>query len=257
MVPVTIAVATATAVRWEILGRSAVFAVVGPGHHPVVTRPLVTYQGYSGSAIVSADGRTLVVGPYGLECGSTVTVVAREGVAKVGLFLQYTPARQCNPGEGAMAQVTAQRIRLHTPLGDRNLVDGETGTAIAYLSAGLILRPTSIPAGFRQIGLLPWMSASLDPRGARSAACTQIYQARNGLNEFEILQSAAGLQLPGSSWVPITVRGFPGRATADVISWHEHGLNDAIWGPFGTSELVAIADSALSPGLPPTISRGS
>jgi hypothetical protein len=84
---------------------AAVVAAASPGRHLAVTHPLVTYQGYAGTAIISADGRTLVVGPYGLDCGSRVTVVALEGVAKVALFLQYTPAGHCNPGEGAMPLV--------------------------------------------------------------------------------------------------------------------------------------------------------
>jgi hypothetical protein len=38
----------------------------------------VSRQGYSGSAIVSADGRVLTAGPYALSCPATVTVLARE-----------------------------------------------------------------------------------------------------------------------------------------------------------------------------------
>ena len=49
----------------------------------------VSRQGYSGSAVVSADGRRLTVGPYGLSCSATVTVVAQESTRRVALFVQY------------------------------------------------------------------------------------------------------------------------------------------------------------------------
>jgi hypothetical protein len=174
--------------------------------------------------------------------------VARESRARVALFVRYAAGgHPCRPGEGAVGLVPAQHISLRAPLGHRKLVDGATGTATAWISARLILRPRSIPAGYRSRGLMPWLSSSLYPRGVRSAACMQTYQLENGPDEFAIIQSAAGLQLhhPGG-WTPIRVRGHPGRAAAGVITWREQGLTDSISASGGltTSELVAIADSA-------------
>lgn len=141
----------------------------------------VSLQGYSGTAIVSAGGRMLIVGPYGLAWGATVTAVARESRARVALFLQYVSGGStCGPGEGAMGLMPAQRILLRAPLGHRKLVDGETGTATPWLSARLILRPRLIPVGYWSTGLLPWMSSSLYTGGVRSAARMQIYQVRSG-----------------------------------------------------------------------------
>lgn len=213
-------------------------------------QPQVSLQGYRGTAIVSADGRTLIVGPYGRACGGTVTAIARESRVQVSLFLRYVwggPA--CRPGEGALALVPAQRIRLHAPLGRRKLVDGETATATPWLSARLILRPRLIPAGFRSVGLLPWISSSLYTGGARPAACIQIYQLRNSPEEFEIIQSAVGLRpRHGGEWKPVWVRGHPGRAAAGMVTWREHGLTDLISASNGlsTSQLITIANSAAT-----------
>lgn len=230
---------------------AAVFVVVVSGgcagHAPV------SLQGYSGTAIVSDDGRTLIVGPYGLECGGTVSVVARESRARVDLFLQYVPGGSaCVPGEGAMAMVPEQRIRLHAPLGHRKLADGQTGKATPWLSARLVLRPRLIPVGYLSGGLLPWISSSLYAGGVRPAACMQIYRVRNfralsGADEFAIIQSAAGLQLqPSGGWKPIRVRGHPGQAAPGMITWREQGLTDLISTGAGwtTSKLIAIANSA-------------
>lgn len=208
----------------------------------------VFYQGYSRTAIVSADGRRLIVGPYGLACGDKVTAVARESRTRVALFVRYVPGgHACGPGEGALAIVPAQLIRLRSPLGHRMLVDGKTGVATPWLSARLILRPRVIPVGYRSTGVLPWMSSSLDKGSARNAACMQIYQVRNGSEQFGIVQSAAGLRLQrGRGWRPVLVRGHPGRAAAGMITWREHGLTDLIWaiGRLTASRLIAIANSA-------------
>jgi hypothetical protein len=212
-------------------------------------REIVTYQGYSGTAIVSADGRVLTIGPYGQRCGATVTAVARESRAQVALFLQYATGPTCGPGEGSMAIVPAQRIRLRASLGHRKLVNGATRTATPSLSAKLILQPRFIPAGFRSRGPMPWMGGDLYARDGQSAACTQTYKALHGPDEFSIVQSSAGLQLPYSGWTPIRVRGLPGRAVRGVITWREQGLTDAILGSLDmtTAQLVAIADSAPGP----------
>jgi hypothetical protein len=208
----------------------------------------VLLQGFGGTAIVSADGRTLTVGPYGGMCGDTVTAVARESRTTVALFLQEVPnGPACLQGRGTMAMVLGQRIRLRAPLGDRKLVDGKTGTATPWLSARLALRPRLIPAGYRSTGLVPWSNPSLDGWAVRPASCMQIYRTRSGPQEFEIIQSAAGLRLPpGGGYKPVLVRGHSGFAAVGVITWREQGLTDVISSSGGltTAQLVAIADSA-------------
>jgi hypothetical protein len=205
----------------------------------------VLLQGYSLSAIVSANGRTITVGDF----GSYATAVTRESATKVALFLQETWAdTSCSscPHDGSFSLVSAQNIRLREPLGSRKLVDGATGRAIAWMSARLVLRPRLIPAGYRSTGLLPWMSSSLYMGGIRSAACMQIYQLQNAAEEFEIIQSAAGLQpLYRGDCKPIWVRGRRGRAAAGMITWREHGLTDLISASgLTTSQLIAIANGA-------------
>jgi hypothetical protein len=67
-------------------------------------------------------------------------------------------------------------------------------------------------------------------------------------------QSAGGLRIPApesGGWTAIHVRGQPGPATRNMITWREHGLTDyiAVDGPqwpqvLSTAQLIAIADSA-------------
>jgi hypothetical protein len=150
------------------------------------------------------------------------------------------------PHDGALALVTAQRIRLREPLSNRKLVDGATGRATAWISARLILRPRLIPAGYRSTGLLPWMSSGLYAGGVRSAACMQIYELQTGAEEFEIIQSAGGLQLQhDGEWKPIWVRGHPARAAAGMITWREQRVTELISASgLTTAQLIEIANSA-------------
>jgi hypothetical protein len=213
----------------------------------------VSYQGFGGTAIVSTDGRTLTVGPYGLSCGATVTVVARESSRRVALFVQYlTPDNPpaCPPHSGTAALRSEETIRLRAPLGRRKLVDGATGRATAWISARLVLRPTVLPPGYRLRQLRPWINLTQSSR----PSCAQFYQAQNDPNIVEIVQSGGSLALPGpgqGGWTPIQVRGHRGRASRNLIIWREHGLIDYIanYGPSNRQlltarQLIAIADSA-------------
>ncbi len=194
---------------------SAGYAMVGRG----AGGPVVSYQGYGGTAIVSADGRTVTVGEFGTSCPATVRAVARESTTRVALLLRFvTPANPPPCPQAAAAMVPAQQIRLRAPLGGRKLVDGATGTATAWSSA--VLRGRTLPT------------------------------------ELVIMQSA-GRQVPGpgrGGWTPIRVRGHPGRAARNLITWRENELTDSITigaqnaqdSPqlLTTRQLIAIANSA-------------
>jgi len=218
----------------------------------------VSYQGYGGTAIVSTDGRTLTVGPYGLSCGATVTVVAHESSSRVALFVQYlTPDNPpaCPPHAGTSALRLEQSIRLRVPLGRRRLVDGATGRATAWMSARLVLRPTALPPGYRLRELRPWLNLTQSSR----PSCVQFYQAQNDGNELEIVQSAGSMQILGAgsgTWTQIRVRGYPGHARRNLITWRENGLTDYVLTgdqssagapALSTRQLIAIADSAPAP----------
>ena len=231
----------------------------------------VSYQGYGGTAIVSADGRTITVGPYPeVGCPATVTPVARESATQVALFLEYVtppgPPSCLNVGV-AEPMVGACDIRLAQPLGARKLADGATGRAIAWISARLVLRPAALPAGYRFNDLIPAadLSRRLGPAGA-----VQFYDSPDTPAAVEITQSAGvSPRMPGpgaGGWTAIRVRGHRGRAACNLITWRENGLTDFIVvrtqnGPdepqvLSTQQLIAIADSApaYDPGPLPTSS---
>jgi hypothetical protein len=225
---------------------------------------VVSYQGYGGTAIVSTDGRTITVGEFGASsCGGTVKAVARESANRVALLLRFSTPR--NPPDCpniAASVITSQQIRLRAPLSSRKLVEGRTGRATAWISARLVLRPTTLPPGYRPAGLIP--AADL-ARGQSPgpAGCTQYYRSPNKIAWLVIIQTAGKLRRSETPQVvgghPIRVRGHPGRASRKVITWREDGLTDYILmrgnqspqdSPqlLTTQQLIAIADSALGRG---------
>jgi hypothetical protein len=229
---------------------SAGCGVIGSGAGGQV----VSFQGYGGTAIVSADGRTVTIGPYLPDCPAKVTVVARESATQVALFLQHLTPAHPPPCQQAMPALVDSQVRLHAPLGSRKLVDGATGKPTAWISARLVLRPTVLPAGFRPFELIPAINHSR-PQSPGPAGCVQFYSWHGDPNYLEIVQSAGSLQVPGPAkggLTPIRVRGHHGRAARNLITWRENGLTDYILvgpGPPGpqalsTQQLIAIADSA-------------
>jgi hypothetical protein len=219
----------------------------------------VSYQEYGGTAIVSADGRTVTVGQYPSgDCPAAVTPVARESATRVALFLEYvTPGNPPSCPQAAAALVNAHDIRLRQPLGNRKLVDGATGRAIAWISSRLVLRPTFLPAGYALSELIPAASLSR-AQSPGPAGCVQLYTARDRPDDLMIVQSVRSVRVPGARpgrWTPVRVRGQPGLASGNQVTWREHGLVDYIAsvgagtsqdGPPGlsTQQLIAIADSA-------------
>jgi hypothetical protein len=219
----------------------------------------LSYRGYSGTAIVSADGRTLTVGLYPAEaCPATIKPVARESATRVALFLEYTtPPNPPSCHQAAVALVDARDITLGAPLGDRRLVDGASGRAVASIGARLVLRPTVLPAGYRLSELVPAGSLSF-AAGPRPAGCVQVYVSKaDATQRLVIAQSAAGARIPGpgpNGWTSIRIRGHPGLATRNLITWRERGLTDYIVvgnqdGPqepqvLTTQRLTTIADAA-------------
>jgi hypothetical protein len=218
---------------------------------------VTTYQGYGGTAIVSADGRTITVGPYLPSCPAKVAVVARESATHVALFVRYiTPAHPGPCPQAMAALVVSQKISLRAPVGSRKLTDGGTGRAIAWISARFVLRPKALPAGLRLFQLIPAIDRSR-PQSPGPAGCTQFYSRRGVPDDLEIVQSAGSLQIPGpgsGGWKVIRVRGHLGRATRNLITWREDGLrNYLLAGPgtqgrqaLSTGQLIAIADSSLT-----------
>jgi hypothetical protein len=117
-----------------------------------------------------------------------------------------------------------------------------------------VLRPVVLPAGFRLFELIPAINHSR-PQSPGPAGCLQFYSWHGDPNYLEIAQSAGSLQVPAPTagdLVPIRVRGHPGRAARNLITWRENGLTDYILvgpGPaspqaLSTQQRIAIADSA-------------
>lgn len=209
-----------------------------------------TFRGYNGTAIVSSDGETLIVGPYGLSCSAAVSVVARESATTVALFLQYRTSSKlsrCPAGEGSMQLKAEQSLHLRSPLRSRRLVDGETMSPIASFSGRLILKLTRVPVGYRLRELRPWLNHQ------PVAASVQIYATGDDPDALELVQYTGPLALgPGpGGWTAIRVRGFTGRASGGRVSWEENGLTNYLISngqgatqALSVPQLVEIADTA-------------
>jgi hypothetical protein len=160
----------------------------------------------------------------------------------------------------AAGVIPSQEVRLRAPLGTRKLVDGRTRRATAWISARLVLRLTLLPRGYRLAELIP----AVDLARAQSpgpAGCTQFYRSPSKASVLEIIQTAGKLrrsETPPGGGPPIRVRGHPGHASRNVITWREDGLTDYILigvttpqdSPqlLTTRQLIAIAESAPQPG---------
>lgn len=212
---------------------------------------VVSYVGYGGPTLLSADERTVTVAGFTYPCFGTLRPIARETKTRVGLWLTYvTPVHHgvCNMD---MAMEGPLNIRLGAPLGSRLLIDGATGRALHWFDARQMLRPSAIPAGYKLRVVTPFVTGSL-PAPA-TPGCRQDYQSRDAT--LSIIQSAGTLELPqtsGRAPAAIRVRGHPGFASAYAIMWREAGYNVLIeaYPEMGdapvitTKALIAIADSA-------------
>jgi hypothetical protein len=86
----------------------------GYGHRGIVASDdqVVTYQGYSGTAIVSTDGRTVTVGPFVPPCFGTTTAVAAQTATRVELWLRDTVPARHGVCQVMKAFADSQQIRL-------------------------------------------------------------------------------------------------------------------------------------------------
>lgn len=221
------------------------------GNVPGGGRTAVSYTGYGGPVLLSADRRTITVAGFSYPCFGTLRPIARETKSRVGLWLKYvTPVGHgaCN---ASMAMEGPRHIRLIAPLGSRLLADGATGRALHWFDARKMLRPSDVPAGYKLQAVTPDVMGSRDPPPA--PGCEQDY--RSGNATLSIIQSTGTLQLPypGShAPAPIRVRGHAGFGSAYGIVWREGGYNVMIEAIPGTGTaavlpartLIAIADSA-------------
>lgn len=230
----------------------AVHGHAGGGHTaPDHGDTAVSYHGYDGPALLSADHRTVTVAGFTYPCFGTLRPIARETRERVALWLKYvTPVHHgaCNMD---MAMEGPRSIRLRAPLGSRRLVDGATGRALHWFGAQKMLRPSAIPEGYKLQDVTPLVTSL---PAAATPGCRQDYQSP--VATLSIIQSASPLELPrtdgGRPPATIQVRGHTGFASSQAITWREAGYYVMIEAfprtgnapVVTTAALVAIADSA-------------
>lgn len=99
-------------------------------------------------ALVSSDGRTVIVPVAGGGCttGVTVSVVASAPAVRLRAQSLDVGTHPC----AAVLELLQASTTLAQPLGDRQLVDDTTGKPIAYISGRVLAVPTFLPAGVGQ-----------------------------------------------------------------------------------------------------------
>ena len=211
----------------------------------------VSYAGYAGPTLLSADQRTVTVAGFSYPCFGTLRPIARETRTRVALWLKYVTPVHHGVCTMDMAMEGPRNIRLSAPLGSRLLVDGATGRSLHWFDVRRMLRPAVIPAGYKLHVVTPLVTGSLPAPAA--PGCRQDYQYRSGT--LSIIQSAGRVELPqagGHAPAAVQVRGHPGAASAYAIMWREAGYSVLIEAypetgkapVFTTAALIAIAGSA-------------
>jgi hypothetical protein len=226
-------------IRW---GRIVVTALVA-GLAGCVTGPqnTVSYSGYSGPVIVSANRQVITVGGFFPPCFTTVRPVARETNRSVALWLRYVTPVNHGACSVSVGMVRAINVSLRAPLGDRALVDGATGRPLSWFDARRILHPAWLPAGFKLVWIGP--GAPFQPR---VLGCYERYESATGTftGTLDIIERV-GQQAGSSGETPIRVNGHPGFAASDWISWEEDGITFTITAAtrhvLTTRQLIKIA----------------
>jgi hypothetical protein len=210
----------------------------------------VSWQGEQGPAVVSAGGRVLTVPGATRFCGGAATLVARQGVTQVALWVRDV-AMDDAPGACSLAMSPPPQVRLAAPLGTRKLVNGATGEPIPRFTAPLLLSAYQL----WQVDAQP---AGPSDHAVPGVQLTYTHYGQAGDLVVTMYHDSPFVPWPwqpgaGEHLTRIRVRGVPGWASDFMIGWRQQGLVSTVdiqppteaGGPLlSTAELIAIADSA-------------
>jgi hypothetical protein len=193
----------------------AILITTGAGGY-LVTHHHLSYNVIPGTALLSADGRTLTVGDFSHSCvdRATVVVTESESLRKVSLLEQthHTP-EECP----AILAPDLLRVRLHAPLGRRTLIDGTTGRPLVWFDQRHELKPGYLPAGFRPTARawpfwIPYAGVSAWP------VCTQLFSLSDPVSgaQADLMLT----QVEGASAAFLTGRASDFRWQKTAVSGH-------------------------------------
>ncbi len=221
-----------------------------------------TYAEVLQPVLVSADGKTIT--SFGVkECGRHPALVAGSFPRKVTLRW-FNPDTNCNAEPLGLA---VGRTILRAPLGGRNLVQADSGTAIPYFSERDLADVRALPHGFGLTSDLP--SENFPEMAGPQTGDTRTYTVPRSTARLSITQIVEKGSHPLGTWpwpIRLRVAGRPGamiidraqgRVDARSITWAVHGYRFIVTSvapgqhqrPLSTAELAAIASGlALQPG---------
>lgn len=219
----------------------------------VLAGSTVGYSGYDGPVLLGTDGRTITVGGFNYPCTGTVSPVADESAARVALRLRWTTPNKHGVCNKAMANVLSMDVHLNAPLGRRALVDGVTGRALSWFDMHRVFLPSALPAGYTLRSRTPGVPTGNDRAGSEYlVGCVQEYVSSMGVLTITQAVGTTNTLLGSQNGPePIHVRGRPGQAYVDRITWVEGGqvitMESQAYGqgrPLTIGDLIGIADSA-------------
>jgi hypothetical protein len=158
-------------------------------------------------ALVTGDGRHVVVPYTGGGCVQGATLTAAETSSTVALMLRdiLSGSSVC-PADLSVGTVA---VTLRRPLWGRSLTDGSTGRLIPYLDGRKLLRVTYLPPGYQFSAYLPFPSAPVFTAWER-----EYISAGQATAPVDIEQVPGNAAVP-PSW-PVTSRVPVGRQLATV-----------------------------------------
>ncbi|WP_042422459.1 hypothetical protein [Streptacidiphilus anmyonensis] len=210
-----------------------------------------------GPALVSADGRRVSVTETG-QCLGSGLLRARGRGPTVVLDLRTVP--HTGPCVGG-ARLLVRQVDLAAPLGARTLVDAHEGTPVTVFQGADLLRPCTLPAGYRLAYVAPGYAPGYAPGGSDAqwspAASTLFTDDERG---SLWLVEEYGRHWP-DGWptdLPLVAAdGRLARVGPNGIAWQRRApdggaLSLALLSDAGlpTASLVAVADSLPVVPLP-------
>jgi hypothetical protein len=180
-------------------------------------------------ALVSTDGRSIVVPATGGGCVRRVALTASQTASTVRLRLTAFSVTGHDVACASVIRLLQTSTRLRTPLGHRRLVDADTGREVPFIPAGALARPGWLPEGASRPTNSPvngWTRTYSFPARLHRAPLTIVQNPKRFSNPLELhadsVDKISHLSIDGR---PARLRvENQGRGIDQVLlGWHADG----------------------------------
>lgn len=213
-------------------------------------------------ALVAADGRSITVPAVGGGCVTRVALTASQTASVVRLRLTAFSVTGHGVACATNVRLLQAATRLRTPLGRRQLVDGDTGREIRYIPGSELAHPMWLPQGTSRPQNSPingWTRTYSYPATLHRAPLTIVENPKRFPNPSEFHADRV------NKLTHLSIHGHPalllvedqGRGTDQVeLGWHEGGYALIVASipvssgqrPLSPAAVTRIADHLTYPG---------